>query len=177
MRVLFTRANAREGREGSGSNDTELSTPATPAGEAAGDGQVNTEEGGGDNGFGGHGSFINASGTSIATLNGIDEPEKVSDKGKKRRESLSGVTIPRKLVRAYLEDDVVLRALGLHNTFKTLVVYENTPIRLLCQMMIQKMSQTLSGAQHDLILQTCMHYYFFLVTLSGMKTHNGSQRK
>ena len=37
------------------------------------------------------------------------------------RRGEDGVTVGRRLIRAYLEDDAVLHTLGLHNTFKTVV--------------------------------------------------------
>ena len=62
------------------------------------------------------------------------------------------------VLRVYLEDNVVLRQLGLHNTFKTFPVDEKATVDVVHQKMIKQMSRGMSPAQVQVIEEQCAEY-------------------
>jgi len=62
------------------------------------------------------------------------------------------------LGRVYLEDDIVLRQLGLNNTFKTIELNGST-VAEVERLMLKKMSTALTEAQLEMLRSTCMNYH------------------
>ena len=68
------------------------------------------------------------------------------------------VMASRGVLRVYLEDHVVLRQLGLHNTFKTLPVDDSATAEVVHQKMIKTMSRGMTPAQVQVIEEHCDNY-------------------
>src|SRR3989338_4154115 len=65
-------------------------------------------------------------------------------------------------VRVFLEDDIVLRQLGLHNTFKTLTITEATTTQEMEADMISKMQKGMQPIQKEVIEKQCTSYKIHL---------------
>ena len=62
------------------------------------------------------------------------------------------------LLRVYLGDDDVLRSLGLHNTFKTIPVTEDTIILNLQTMLMQRLVKGMTPQQKEILESACQNY-------------------
>mmetsp|Transcript_10432 Transcript_10432/g.26238 ORF Transcript_10432/g.26238 Transcript_10432/m.26238 type:complete len:793 (-) Transcript_10432:176-2554(-) len=71
------------------------------------------------------------------------------------------------VVKAFLRDNIVFRQLGLHNTYKTLMLDADTSVEQMNAMMVQKMCKAMTPAQVDQLTHECKCYSMFEVTAEG----------
>ncbi|MDP2434892.1 MAG: hypothetical protein Q8P67_04050 [archaeon] len=67
------------------------------------------------------------------------------------------------IVRAYLNENMVFKQLGLNNTFKALVITPNTTVAMIEEMMVKKMCKAMTPIQTQVVHKECRHYCMYEV--------------